>query len=99
MARFDLYRNPGGSGLLLDVQADLMRDLNTRIVVPLMRRRDAPKPAGRLNPVFEIDNAEFVMVTQFVASVRVAELGRRAGTLAHEDAAITNALDMLFSGF
>jgi hypothetical protein len=32
MARFDVYRNAGGAGLLLDVQADLMRELNTRIV-------------------------------------------------------------------
>jgi toxin CcdB len=99
MARFDLYRNPGGSGLLLDVQADLMRDLNTRIVVPLMRRRDAPKPAGRLNPIFKIDDGEFVMVTQFMASVLVAELGRRTGNLGPDDATITNALDMIFSGF
>ena len=99
MARFDLYRNAGGAGLLLDVQADLMRELNTRIVVPLMRRRDAPKPAGRLNPIFEIEDAEYVMVTQFMASVPVAELGRRSGTLAHEDATIADALDMIFSGF
>ena len=99
MARFDLYRNPDGPGLLLDVQSDLMRDLNTRIVVPLMRRREAPKPAGRLNPVFDIDNAEFVLVTQFLAAIPVVELGSRSGNLAHEDVAITNALDMLFSGF
>ncbi len=99
MARFDLYQNPGGAGLLLDVQADLMRDLNTRIVVPLMRRRDAPKPAGRLNPIFRIDNADFVMVTQFMASVPVADLGRHTGNLNREDTAITDALDMIFSGF
>jgi toxin CcdB len=99
MARFDLYRNPDGPDLLLDVQSDLMRDLNTRIVVPLMRRREAPKPAGRLNPVFDIDNTEFVMVTQFLAAIPVVELGNRSGNLAHEDVAITNALDMLFSGF
>lgn len=99
MARFDLYRSPGVAGLLLDVQADLMRDLNTRIVVPLMRRRDAPKPAGRLNPVFRVDDAELVMVTQFMASVRVNELGRRLGNLAHEGATISDALDMIFSGF
>lgn len=99
MARFDLYPNADGPGLLLDVQSDLMRDLNTRVVVPLVRRREAPKPAGRLNPVFEIDSAEYVMVTQFLAAVPVSELGKRAGNLAYENAVITNALDMLFSGF
>lgn len=39
------------------------------------------------------------MVTQFMAAVPVAELGRRSGNLAHEGASITNALDMIFSGF
>lgn len=34
MARFDVYKNAGGSGYLLDVQADLLNHLNTRIVVP-----------------------------------------------------------------
>jgi toxin CcdB len=99
MARFDLYRNPSGAGLLLDIQSDLMRDLKTRIVVPLLRRRDAPKPAGRLNPVFMIERTEFVMMTQSMASVPVSEFGRRSGNLGHEDAAITDALDMIFSGF
>ncbi|MBS1183360.1 MAG: plasmid maintenance protein CcdB, partial [Proteobacteria bacterium] len=36
MARFDVFPNPGGSGYLLDVQADLLDGLNTRIVVPLL---------------------------------------------------------------
>jgi toxin CcdB len=99
MARFDLYPNPDGPGLLLDVQSDLMRDLNTRVVVPLVRRREAPKPAGRLNPVFEIDRADYVMETQFLAAIPVSELGKRAGNLSYENGAIINALNMLFSGF
>jgi toxin CcdB len=99
MARFDLYRNPAGAGYVLDVQSDLVSDLNTRIVVPVMRKRDAPKPAGRLNPVFEIDGAEFVMATQFMASVPRAELGRRVGSLTQENVAIGDALDMIFIGF
>ncbi len=99
MARFDLYRNSGGAGFLLDVQSDLMSELNTRVVVPLMRKKDAPKPAGRLNPVFAVDGVEFVMATQFMASLPRTELGRRAGSLAHESVAISNALDMIFVGF
>ncbi len=38
MARFDLYRNPDGAGYLIECQADLLSDLNTRVVIPLMRR-------------------------------------------------------------
>ncbi len=55
MARFDVYPYQGGQGLLLDVQADLLEHLNTRVVVPLLPMDLTPKPARRLNPVFEIN--------------------------------------------
>ncbi len=52
MARFDVHVNRGGSGCLLDVQADLISGLNTRLVVPLLPVGVAPANAERLNPVF-----------------------------------------------
>ena len=54
MARFDVYANRGGLGFLLDVQADLIARLNTRMVVPLLPLDAAPTPATRLNPIFEV---------------------------------------------
>jgi hypothetical protein len=65
-----------------------LRDLNTRIVAPLLPFSEAPKPAQRLNPVFEIEGERYTMVTQFLAAVPVAELGRRMGTLIDEDTRI-----------
>ncbi len=64
MARFDVYRGTGGADLLLDYQLDFLRDLNTRFVVPLQLPENAPLPARRLNPVFEIEGRGYVMVTQ-----------------------------------
>ena len=98
MARFDYYTNPEG-GFLLDVQANLMSELNTRVVVPLLPRNTAPKPAGRLNPLFQIKGKAFVMVTQFMAAIAGDELREKAGSLAHRDVEIADALDMLFVGF
>jgi toxin CcdB len=98
MARFDIYGNPSG-GYLLDLQADLLSGLNTRVVAPLMPPAEAPLPARRLNPTFEIGGERFVMVTQFMAAVPSAELRRSVASLAHERDAIMNALDMIFSGF
>ena len=98
MARFDYYANPEG-GYLLDVQANLMSELNTRVVIPLMPRTIAPKPAGRLNPVFQIKGKAFVMVTQFLAAIARDELEQKVGSLAHRDVEIGDALDMLFVGF
>lgn len=98
MARFDVHRRPSGTGLLLDCQADLLGHLNTRFVVPLLPERDAPRPATRLNPLFEIGGERFVMVTQFAAAVHVRELGPAVLSLAGRDSEILNALDMLLTG-
>lgn len=99
MARHDVYPNPGGPGYLLDVQADLLDGLNTRIVVPLFPEKDAPQPAARLNPVFEIEGLRIVMTTQFLAAVPASILKTPVTNLSGQFAEITNALDMVFQGF
>lgn len=98
MARFDVCRNENG-GYLLDVQSDLLGDLNTRMVVPLLPRPVAPQPAERLNPEFEIEQTRVVMVTQYMAAVPTSELGRRVSHIAECRDMVTSALDMLFLGF
>lgn len=98
MARGDVYRLADGSGLVLDVQSELLDPLNTRVVVPLMRRDSAPRPARGLNPVFLLGEEEHVLVTQFLSAVPVSALGVPIGSLgAHLDQ-ITRALDMVFQG-
>lgn len=99
MPQYDLYPDPTGRGYLLDVQTDLLSGLNTRIVVPLLPEAVAPRPANRLNPVFQIEGAAHVMVTQFLSAVPKTMLGSCRGTLAAETATITAALDMLTHGF
>ena len=99
MPRFDVYDSSEGAGLLLDVQADILDGLSTRIVVPLMPLDKAPQPASRLNPVFEIGSERYVMVTQFMAAYPNSLLRARITSLASHDRDIGNALDMLFVGF
>ncbi|WP_193181174.1 CcdB family protein [Nisaea sediminum] len=98
MARFDLYADPGGNGYLLDVQANLLDALNTRVVVPLMPHAKAPAPARGLNPVFDIRSEPHVMATQFLSAVPLPHLSEPVGTLLAHDTEITNALDMLLTG-
>ena len=98
MARFDVYRNIGGEGYLLDCQADLLSDLNTRLVAPLLPETAAPRPAGRLNPIFDIDGARHVMVTQFAAAVMARDLEPKIASFAQHDREIGNALDLLLTG-
>jgi len=99
MAKFDVYRNPDGPGYLLDCQADLLNGLNTRFVVPLLPVDIAPPPAERLNPAFEIAGQRFVMVTQFAGTIARKQLGNRIASLLAEDVTITDAIDMLLSGY
>lgn len=96
MAQFDLYRLDGN--LVMDVQADLLDRLNTRIVAPLLPETEAPRPAGRLNPVFVVEETRYVLLPQFMAAVPEAELSNKAGSLAVERDRIKAAVDMVFDG-
>ena len=104
MAQFDVYRNTNPATrpripFLLDVQADLLDSLATRIVVPLCKPEVlAGKPAERLNPQFDVDGRKMVMLTQELAGVPRRALGERVGGLADERASIIAALDMAFTG-
>lgn len=99
MARFDVYRERQGRGLLLDCQADLLGHLNTRFCVPLMSPEDAPLAGARLNPDFQVAEEQVRMVTQFAAAVPVRDLSAVIGNLSDEQSTIMNALDMLTSGY
>jgi toxin CcdB len=99
MPHLSVFRNPDGAGYLLDVQADLLDHLNTRVVVPLLPVNDAPLPARTLNPVFELEGESVAMVTQFLAAVPASLLRTPVTTLEARRGDITAALDLLFHGF
>jgi len=99
MAQFDVYRNPGPDSkpvpYLLDVQSDLLRDVLTRIVVPLARATLHPK-APRLYPEFDVEGIRVVMLTTDLAGVGKSEIGARVGSLADHRDTIRDALDFAF---
>ncbi len=99
MPKYDVFPSPTGEGFILDVQSDLLSDLNTRVVVPLLPKSRAPKPATKLNPTFKIGEDHVVMVTQFMAAVPIGILKSPVGNLEDEFEKITVAIDMLMQGF
>lgn len=99
MARYNVYPNPGGTGFLLDVQAEVHSLLNTRIVVPLLPLRVAPTPARTLNPLFELNGETHSMVTQYMAAVPVAMLKGKIASVEDRRVEIVAALDLLLKGF
>lgn len=104
MAQFDVYENPNPETktavpYLLDVQADLLSDMATRVVVPLVNVAAMGKPAKILNPEFKIKQTAVVMSTAELAGVSLNVLGERVGSLSDRRDDIIAALDFLFTGF
>lgn len=99
MAKYDVHFMVESGDYLLDVQSDYLDPMETRIVVPLMVPARAPKVARYLNPIFQIDGAEVVMVTQYMAAVMSAELGPKRGSLIDARDIVTRALDRALTDF
>jgi len=99
MARFDVRRLERSNYLALELQADLMDGFNTRVVAPLLPKETIGSYVSRLNPVFNINDTAYVMLTQHLAAVPVAELGDVVCNLAKHRDDITAATDFLFQGF
>ena len=101
MAQFDVYKNPrrGAYPLLLDVQADLLSQLATRVVVPLMSsKRYGARPITGLNPTAVIGDKEYVLVFQELAGIPTAVLRQPVVSLAARRTELVAALDLLFTG-
>lgn len=104
MAQFSVHRNANPATrdavpFLLDVQADLLEGLATRVVVPLyasgaLRRA----PVRELMPVFRVAGRAVVMATPELAGVPRKALGPMVADLGANRAAILAALDLLVTG-
>jgi toxin CcdB len=103
MAQFDVYLNANRDTCaaipyLLDVQADLLDRLVTRVVVPLFAASEMPLVAKQLNPQFQINGVSVVMSTAELAGVPTRSLGEKVLSLKSNRTEIITALDLLFTG-
>lgn len=100
MAQFDVFQNPRGGHypLLLDVQAEIVAGLATRVVVPLMPLKRYGKPITKLNPTAKLRGTEYVLVFQELSAIPRDALGDRVGSLASRRTELVAALDLLFTG-
>ena len=100
MARGDVYRLPGqnGGGLVLDVQADLLSSLTTRVVIPLFPPAAMRPAAARLNPVFTIERQPYMLMTQAIATVPRRALGQVMTSLKNQYDTVLAAIDLLLTG-
>lgn len=103
MAQFDVYLNPNAETrrvipYLLDVQADLLDRLATRVVVPLVLAEEMGQAAKYLNPQFKVKGVAVVMSTAELAGVSNRSLGDKIVSLKDKRDEIIAALDLLFTG-
>lgn len=103
MAQFDVYRNPNPGTrktmpFLLDVQADLLDDLVTRVVVPLVAASERDRPAKHLNPKFKVEGKTVVMSTAELAGIPRKAMGEKITSLRNKREEIIAALDFLITG-
>lgn len=101
MAQFDVHRNAVGAHppYLLVVQSDLLRGLDTIVVVPLVPAvMLGDRPIRGLYPIFTIDGVTQAMLTAQIAGVSPAVLGERVASLAEYHHEIIGAVDILVTG-
>jgi toxin CcdB len=98
MARFDVYELRSSGGLAVDVQADLLGELRTRLIVPLLDGEEADWPFPRLAPRLDWQGKMLTVATPFMSGVPLAELRGPVGSLVEHEYTIAGAIDLLLAG-
>jgi toxin CcdB len=104
MARFDVYPTPIAeerrhTPYWLDLQADHLQSLATRVVVPLRRRGAQALLTPRLNPEFTVDNVAVYADMANIAAYPFTLLRRPVANLRQDRMTLDDALDLLFMGY
>ena len=100
MARFDVYKYSAAVPFVVDVQADLLSDLKTRVVIPLLPHTQAKKEVlPRLKPVIKIHGKNYVLMTTDIGTLKISDLGTPSENIQEQRQTITEAIDFLMAGF
>lgn len=105
MAQLDIHinsdtRTKARTPLLLNVQADLLSELATRMVVPL--RPGGPQEPwviSRLHPVITVGEDRYVAVVSEMAGIPATILGEIIANARDQRTEILSAIDLLITGF
>jgi toxin CcdB len=105
MPQFAVYHNGNAASreefpFLVDVQADLLEELSTCVVIPLARAVELTGfPAQYLTPVIPFQGKPYALLTPQLAGISRHELGPHTGSLADQQNVISTAIDFLLRGF
>ena len=99
MARFHVYRLRSDGVSAIDLQANILSDLPSRLMAPLYPVAEMSWSISRLNPRFAIGGELYAMATQRMAAIPVSEIGPELADLSARSDDIIAATDFLFQGF
>lgn len=95
--QFDLYRVATGTYVVV-LQSDLLDEMKTRVVAPLLPASAVAKRIVHLNPLLMIGAEAYLLMPQMAGTLTLAELGEKAGSLRLWRDEIQRAVDTLISG-
>ena len=104
MAQFDVYKNtnPSTKSLypyLMDVQNNFLDGLQTTVVIPLANEKKySERPFTNLNPLVEIQNKNYIVVTTLLSGIDRNILGDRVASLKEDRDLFISAIDFLITG-
>jgi toxin CcdB len=100
MAKFDVYLYSKDVPLVVDVQANLLSDLKTRVVVPLLPKAQAKQEAlPKLKPVIKVKEKEYIFMATDIGTISLSGTGGLVANVEDQRQTIIDALDFLFQGF
>ncbi|MBN2735623.1 MAG: CcdB family protein [Spirochaetales bacterium] len=104
MAQYQVYENlsPNSKKVypyLIDVQATILNDLETRIVIPLATKEKFGKGIVKnLNPIIKINKKDYVLLTQQMAGIPCNQIGSSVCDCLSIRQDVLSAIDFLITG-
>lgn len=103
MKQYDFYKNTDketqtGYPYFIDIQAELLNDLKSRVVIPLVPAKDATSYPANLCSIIKISGKNFALLTHQITAIPTSLLENKEGSLIFNRNEIIAALDFLLTG-
>ena len=105
MSQYCIHKNVNDNSkkiypYLLDVQSPLLDTLETRLVIPIAKKSSFYKSILKnINPIIEINNIEYVVVTQQMAAIHSKSIGSIIESVLIDRNEILSAIDFIITGY
>ncbi|ELC5048565.1 CcdB family protein [Salmonella enterica] len=104
MKQFAVYKNKSRNKqaypYFIDVQADMLAHLNTRLVMPLTQKANSNSQVKALTPIITIDQIDYVVLATMITTTDVKNLKAEDVVMdaSHLRDQLVSAIDMMILG-